>query len=449
MNTIITHFAKKLNRFFENNGNIFNTGSWENNFIKLTDEVRRQAFIAMLEEMDEEFFHSKERKDAYLSKDRIQRTLTTTFGSISYTRRKYTHKEHRTSFYFIDTLLNLSRYQRVSDETQVAVLRDIVEDKLSYEKACRKFRLSKTTAYNLIQRLNPEQLTGQLALKISCDYLHVVADEDHVAIQDKANPRKEGRNNRYMLRQITLYTALKQVSKGRNQLQNRVVFSQHEHESIIDFCERVNTFIYNNYNIKHDTFVYGDGANWIKTLAEEIGTTFIIDQFHIMQALVRLCGGKNNTEARNTLTSYLKNNQKQPFFEMIEQLNPNMSEFKQRQVKYLNNNWTYYLNNFTIPQALVCCAEGINSHYFASRLSSRPMGFAISTIHKLGSLLAVAASNVNIQQFLSDNLATLTRKKETAITIKNPNKYLNNFTYLPILASTKSGTRTAIHQLIS
>jgi len=453
MKYIVSQIKEKINASIKNNINIFDgTSGWESAYTTITADAIRQAFIAALAEADEAFFHSNERKKKYYAKDTVERTLTTTFGLLSFKRRKYTHKTFGTTYYFIDDMLALHRYQRVSNDAKSAILYDITQLKLSYEASCHKFGLSKTFAYNLIQSIEPSTYTPSLKEKISCDYLHIVADEDHVAVQDKDNPRQRDKRNSYMLRHVTLYTNLIKVGKRRNKLENRVTFSQFEGETIIGFCDRINTFIYENYDIKHGTdgiFVYGDGAGWIRTLATELGTVFILDQFHAMQSLFKLCGGKNNTDVRNILESYMRADMKTEFFQVVTALNPNMSDSKQKQVNYLKNNWNFYQNNFKIPQALVCCAEGINSHYFASRLSSRPKGFCIANIHKLGALLSISCTHDDMKQFFTENLPIITKKVPIKSKIKNFSKYLNNFTFVPILSNKKSGTSTLVHCLIS
>jgi len=93
----------------------------------------------------------------------------------------------------------------------------------------------------------------------------------------------------------------------------------------------------------------------------------------------RICTGKCTQ-----LLELIKGNNKKGFNQAIEALYPKvMSDFKQKQVSYIKNNWTFYQNNFKLPNALVCGEEAINSYYFASRLSSRPMCFSIANIHKL------------------------------------------------------------------
>jgi hypothetical protein len=95
------------------------------------------------------------------------------------------------------------------------------------------------------------------------------------------------------------------------------------------------------------------------------------------QAITRVSGGKNNKDLTDKLYSYLSKNNKKGFFHTLYEVYPKaeMSKTKARNVKYIKNQWNNYQRNFDLPNTLHCCAEGINSHYFASRLSSRPRCF--------------------------------------------------------------------------
>ena len=165
-----------------------------------------------------------------------------------------------------------------------------------------------------------------------------------------------------------------------------------------------------------------------------------------MQAIVRICGGKKNTDIRNLLTTLINTNKKAKFKEIIKALHPNgISEFKQKQVSYIENNWAYYQHNFKIPGVLSCCAEAINSHYFASRLSSRPKGFSITNIHKLGALLALEASNIKLNIFLQENIKELTRKNETKTRSLKPQP---RTTAMPIFSYKNKQTKRLFKELI-
>ena len=440
MKNIIAQAITKIKRKISESDDIFKQNNWEKSYVSLTNDIRRQAFIEILSEIDEDYFLSEERKGRYLSKDIVGRTLVTTFGTIIFKRRKYICRRTRSSYYFVDKLLELLPYQRVSNTAVAFVLNEVIYSNLSYQKASERLGLTRSFVYTTLKKIQTETIYFKIDKPLTCDYLHVIADEDHVAVQDKNRKRLSGSTNRHLLRQITIYTDLETVCKGRNKLKNKVVFCQYENETVEDFCLRVHQFICKSYNINQEIYVYGDGATWIKTLANIVGTKFILDKFHMMQALTRICTGKRNSEIRTHLLELIKGNNKKGFNHLIETLYPNgMSDFKKKQVFYIKNNWTFYQNNFKLPNALVCSAEAINSHYFASRLSSRPMGFSIANIHKLGVLLSINASKVDISVFLQENIkALLEKKKAVRDTFKHQ---INQTISLPLINYKNNQTR--------
>ena len=311
----------------------------------------------------------------------------------------------RGSFYFVDSLLGLAKYQRVSQQVVANILHSISHDHLSYQKAAEPYGLSKAYVYGLIRKLNPDVYIPYLKEPITTQFLHVVADEDHVAIQDRKRSRKERKDktNRHMIRHITLFTGIKTISKGRHRLVDRMIFSQLRNETTAEFCARVNEYILDNYKVTGRIFVYGDGASWIsRTLTDEVAGIYIHDKFHMKQALMRVCGGRKSSE-RAILEELLENNEKELFASAVRALFPELSEFKQKQFRYILSFWDAYQRNFQTPNALWCCSKGINSHYFSEYFSPRPKGFSISNMHKIGYLLSFSHSRYDIRRYFIDN----------------------------------------------
>ena len=384
---------------------LLSTKFWEANFVIQSHQSLLSSFKNHIEALDEQFFTSEERKLHYLAKDRKPRTIIFSFGEVTINRRRYIPRNGKGSFYFIDSLLGLAKYQRVSQQVVANILHSISHDHLSYQKAAAPYGLSKAFVYNLIKKLNPDVYVPYLKVPIKTQFLHIVADEDHVAIQDKKRSKKKRKDktNRHMIRHITLFTDIKTVSKGRHELVNRMIFSQLGNETTAEFCSRVNDYILDNYMVTGQTFVYGDGASWIsKTLTNEVAGIYIHDKFHMKQALMRVCGGRKSSE-RTILEELLEKNEKELFGSAVKALFPDLSEFKQKQFRYILSFWDAYQRNFQTSNTLWCCAEGINSHYFSEYFSSRPKGFSISNMHKIGYLLSFSHSGYDMRRYFSDN----------------------------------------------
>lgn len=417
---------------------------WESQYLHFSSLMIAQLFVQYLEYIDNLFFHSAERKLSYYSKDKQSRTLITLFGTITFTRRRYINKSTGKYFHYIDYLLGISQYQRVTNQVISQVFHNISYEHDSYRKATQPFGLSKSFAYYQIQKLKPDVFMPYLTNPINCDNLHIVADEDHIALQDKR--RKNDSANSYMLRHVTIFTDISKVCKNRNKLENRMILTQLENESVQEFSQRVNDFILDNYRVRENTYVYGDGAAWIQTLANETASKFILDKFHMKQSLFRICGGKNNKPIRDILERYMELNNYDMFEKVVKIVyGDNMSNFKKKNLQYIKNFWESYQKNFKIPQALWCCAEGINSHYFSEYFSSRPKGFNKTHIHKIGYLLSFSHSNYDIRKYFIENMKDFISDKEIEYT-KQDKKYLEKLNNIPVI---NVGKTTGIYNLLN
>jgi Uncharacterised protein family (UPF0236) len=449
MKQIIAQLTETINIFLQNSMNSLTGGSadWEWEIKTSLDDFIVNLISNQLQLIDDAFFESAERMRDYLSKDTRERTLTTTLGTITFNRRRYKRRDGKGYYYHIDKQLNLDKYERISKEVKVQLLKLISAHNLSYQKAADRFNLSKTVVYYLLNSLDLSSVTPTLQAKIECDYLHVIADEDHIALQEHRQIRKSKdspKTNSHIIKHVTLFTGVKKVSKNRNALVNRVTLTPISSESSEAFCERVNHFIYHNYNVKDNIYAYGDGANWIKALATEINAPFILDKFHMQQALLRIGGGKKNKQLLSELRKLLDQNKKKEFFQLVDNTYKGieLSPFKQSQISYMKNQWKNYQRNFTIPKAQYCCAEGINSHYFSNRLSSRPKGFSKNNVHNLAFLLAQAYSH---HKFIDGVRDLLPKPVKNNPTIKNENKYFAPITFPVIKFGLKTWQFKTLH----
>jgi hypothetical protein len=270
--------------FFGNNDVV----KWEKETAQNSKNFVIELLRSHITMIDETFFNSEKRKRKYFAKDKRPRSIVTYFGVLTYTRRRYRCRHSKRYFCLIDELLGVAPYSRATVEVKEELLRLISEDGLSYHKASSKFHLSKTFVYKLLKNLNTANVVTELPNKIDASYLHIVADEYHILLQDKSlrknkNVDENGfSTNNYIIKHVTLFTDMVKVSKGRNELVNRVMLTPFPNETHEEFCLRVNSFIYNNYNIQNEPYLYGDGANWITSLASELGAKFILSDFNLI-----------------------------------------------------------------------------------------------------------------------------------------------------------------------
>lgn len=341
-----------------------------------------------LELLDQIFLNSDYRKRNYYVKQIRERTIVNTIGTITFKRRQYKSKHDNSYYYFIDDIMNLKPHKRLSWGLITQVLKQVTTD--SYQRIADDLNISKGSVYNIIKSLRNEIIVSPLKEKKKVDFLYVQADECYVKLQKKYAGRK---TNTIMLEQITVHEGIERVCKGRNKLKARKMYSKAYSESLEEFCYRVNEDLLAMYDYKN-IYLYGDGANWIKGAADSLGAVYITDLFHTMQAVNRLT---RDDEWRNQLTQAIIKNNKfvfETFKETVLDLN-NPSDFRLKSFKYLINNWENIQKNFNKEKSVGCSQEGINSHYYASRLTTRPKGFHEGSARLIAQLINIKENNEN------------------------------------------------------
>ena len=347
------------------------------------------AYAKYLEKLDYQFFNSQQRKLSFNVKHIRSRSIDTTFGTITFKRRVYQHKITKKYFYYIDNIiLNLTNYQRLSNELIANIFNDVTTD--SYQSIASKFSLSKSTIYNLIKKFN--NFVIDLARpKIKVPILYVQADECYISLQKK---KEKAKTNKVMIHHLCVHQGLENVSKGRNQLVNKLLFTKAFNETIDDFYTRIHNTIDNIYEYDN-LYFYGDGAHWIKSCCNELSGTFILDLFHSYQAISRIC--KSNKQHIDNLIHLCQHNKKAEFIDYIDNNLDftNFSDYQTKHFKYLKSNWDYIQRNYTLEKSVGCSQEGINYHSFASRLTTTPKGFSEANARFIAQLICMKNNKAN------------------------------------------------------
>ena len=370
-----------------------------------------------LEALDDVFFNSKYRKDNFKVKQFRYRTIITTLGEIRFKRRQYQSK-HRGQkyYYFLDEILKINPYQRISDEIKKEILIRVTTD--SYQRVANDLDISKTTVYSLLKSLRDKIFVNPKVKQKKIDFLYVQADECYVSLQKKLPKKKR---NKFIVEQITVHEGLEYVCKGRNKLINKTLYSRAHNESLDEFIQRVNLHILDSYDYKN-IYLYGDGANWIKSAADGIGAIYITDLFHTYQAVNTLTTDK---EERKILTKAVLDNNFDKFIEHKTTYIEKSRWTKRRKdnFEFLKNKWIYIQRNYTVLQSIGCSQEGINSHYYARRLTTTPRGFHHATARVIAQLISIKNKVKNFSDYLEDYI-----QLEEKINRQSKSKYPDIYT---------------------
>jgi Uncharacterised protein family (UPF0236). len=356
------------------------------------DDLNKMLIATYIEKLDMAFANSQYRKDTYYIKQIRTRTLVTTLGVITFKRRQYRHRETNAFFYYIDSLFELSAYQRLSNTLKFEVLKTVTQT--SYAKTALSFGISKQAVFRLVTSLqsvmfNPPSFKEKRQLS----HLYVQVDECYASLQQHKTPGKK--SNKCRVEEITIHEGLLPLSKGRNKLINRTLFTRNYKESSKKFYQRVRAWIQANYTYEH-LYLYGDGATWITNCASALNATFILDLYHTMQAINRLSRDKS---IRTFATEFVVTNKKEAFirlYEGLQQMQYPLTKSSLSSYEYLIKHWEHIQLNYTLPKSVGCSQEGINFHYFAARLTTFPRGWSEKNLRTMAGLLTLVHNHKSL-----------------------------------------------------
>lgn len=428
----------------------------------LIQSLSLQSLAMVLESIDDTFVSSIERKCNYTIKDKKERTINTVSGSLTFSRRYYLHRTTNTYYFYLDDFLELLPYKRCTPYVETSILENLAKDTATtYRQAAAPFGMSKGFVYNLLKRLDITTDTPDLKQKVKCKQLYVQADEEHIHLQFKKGGRMKSngkkKSTNYELKEVTIFTGKEKIGKKRYRLLNKVIITPFFNESNDDFNKRVDDYIQRNFEYENKLYCYGDGASWIKSLAEDIASYYILDKFHFAQSLTRATGGSKFPEVVGLLNQYARGGEKEEFEYLINMHMGVEARTKNYNIKarnYLLNNWNAYQLNYTLDNQSGCSAEGINSHYFSSYYSSRPKGFCIQNIHTIGVIRALYYSGFNVVNYYQENRRRINTEVNEYYNSKKYQKKTKKVTLLdinqsiPATLGRPSGTRETLKKII-
>jgi len=345
------------------------------------DEAICRMTEVRIQEVDQYVYENPQaRKGWQVEQKAIPREIVTQHGNIHYVRRYYRHKNSGERSYLADSLVNVAKGEKIEVELAAEICEKAAE--YSYAKSAQltcKGNVSRQTVMNRTRKVSGYEIENQG--KQNATVIHIQADEDHVAMQD-------GRN--VMPKLLAIHEPVKENRGRRSFLPNRYLMSSYN-EKTADMWERVGKEIEARYG-SLDTlkiYIHGDGASWIKNGVTQLETgRFVLDRFHVSRLIQRVTNGdREYTDyiwermAANDLKAIRK------FVKGCVDSDVCAEETGKDFLQYISNNWAgiqiWYDPN---EQAGISCAEGLVSHIYADRLSSRPKGWMDEGLETIANL---------------------------------------------------------------
>lgn len=365
------------------------------NMLKRFDDILNKTIIfsiqAYLEQLDNSYTHSLERKSKYHIKDYRSRTILTIFGELTFKRHFFKSKLTGRSFCFLDRQLGLHKYEYfdpyirslvIDKASQTSIseasrfVNELIGNRISLSS---KFQfLSRQSARNiLLKSLVADELDKQLDTP---DELYVIADEKWISIQSKNSTSKHKKNThdkKVMVKSIVIFDGYKEDGK-RRYLNHKKVFAS-IHENIITQSLDYISNTYDTEKIKK-VFIMGDGASWIKSLpphykfSSHTETIYCLDKFHFKQSLHHLA---MSSHYEKYLLKFILENNRNAFDKLVAFIlknTPKREDTISKKYQYIILHWKDIQNLYRYQMS--CPMESQISHNIAYLTSSRPKGYS-------------------------------------------------------------------------
>lgn len=388
-----------------------------------------------LEECNTLLEESGKRRLNWYVKDRGEKSLLTSLGTISFTRTRFENKKTKETAYLLDRMLGLKPHMRISQEAQVCLLEEAV--KSSYEKAGQEISVTdcvtRQTVMKHIHQTNIPQEKRKDLPKKEVNYLYVEADEDHIRLQylqKKGDVRrwKGYGNNSRIAKLVYVHEGIIEEGK-RRRLKNVHYFGGFEatEDGNEKLWNEVKQYIEQTYDEEKIKKIYfqSDGGSWMKKGIERIGAEFVLDEFHLKEYIKRIArNGKeerSQQEVEEEMWNWMKKGKKKEWKEWSQkQIEKQADDRKQKKLKkdmeYIEKNWKGIRKRIKKEEGTIgSSTESHISHVLSSRMSTRPMGWSLIGANKISKLRIYWKNERNFKELLKEE--TEEKKKEEYLTL--------------------------------
>lgn len=398
-------------------------------------ELGRNIITEVLEDMDEYFRGSTERKKRYEIIRKDSSTILTSFGLVEYSRTYFKSKQGGHRKYLVDQAAGIKPHDRVSADVVINALEEATQS--SYRKAGLKAAydncLSKQAVMEKVHEIKvvdaPVLTTEKKAVRV----LYIEADEDHVALQQKR--KKEDGKRKAGISMPKLVYVHEGIDTEKSTVKRKVLknvrYFGGDYKSE-DLWLKVAQYIDTQYVQESIETIYisGDGATWIRQGLDWIPKSrFVLDNHH-MNKYIRLATAHLPDDImyyaiKDAVEWPDKKMTAAAFDKVIEMTESDKKKVAVREAKrYILNNWDgIEIKEEKSEEIVGCSAEGHVSHVFSERLSSRPKGWSKNGADQMAQLRIYKQNGGKIY----DLVMVQKKKEQTESNIREQEELLMSF----------------------
>ena len=379
-------------------------------------ELGCQILSEIVEECNTMLEDSVKRKLHWQIKDRSEKHLLTSLGSISFTHTRFEHKTTGETAYLLDRILGLSPHARLSEDAKASLLEEAAQS--SYEKASQlsggEGRVSRETVMRHVHRIHaPSYKKEDSGVKRRVKYLYVEADEDHIALQfhKKKGDIKRWKghgDNGQIIKLVYVHEGYEESETKRKRLKEVVYFgglySGKENEKL---WREVKEYIEGRYDREAIERIYfqSDGGSWMKKGIEMLGGSYVVDEFHMKKYVKRMIRVTGEEGQEEEVLKYLERGERKKLKEWAEEKGKGLEEKKRKRLEesvgYLEKNWKGIRMRIKREEGVMgSSTESHISHVLSARMSSRPMGWSKEGAGKLSELRIYWKNGRKVEELL-------------------------------------------------
>lgn len=360
------------------------------------DRLGRDILQSTIEAADERLREqSQERRGWTVVRRADEKEMLSPFGPVQYHRTYFRNTATRRYRHLVDEWMGLTPHARIDPCLKAELVAKAVDR--SYRKSGEwsresSWNVSGQTVMNALRskkRWEPEQAPPKQKRQV--DYLYIEADEDHVANQNPKGPQ-------WQPRLVYVHEGL-DSSHSRPALKNVHHLGGLYRRSTRKLCEKVWRYCDTNYDLDavKVIFVSGDGAAWIRQLAEYMPkSVFVLDKYHVSQYITGAMGTWR--DLTNELWSAILGADRQAVRSVLKEGHKRAeTDARRRRIedahRYFMRQWDGIQAWRTHEKVLVgCSAEGHVSHIYSARMSSRPMAWTQQGVDQMAQIRVMHAN---------------------------------------------------------
>ena len=359
--------------------------------VRITQSTALDIYRELIEQTDATMKAGKQKRrqeGLVVERNRDPRTLITSIGDLQYERTYYWNRKKNQYEYPVDRLLGIEHYERVDPGLSKGLVS--CARTRSYRDSSRKTCRGSVTAQTVMNKIRKaEPVIAEYGEKRKVPYLHVDADEDHVALQRYTNRKSTE------VPLVSVYEGIEHVGK-----RNRCIGTFHISEygkNPEELWEEVLGRVEQRYDLE-DTRIYlhGDGADWIKKGLEWLPESkFVLDPYHKNKYVTEVVAGCEENEKQMLRTAIQQAMEDEDMAYFTEAIQYALGKHPERE-EAITDAATYLLNQMEGVSIRKQEPESRNggatephvSHVLSDRLSSRPKGWSKETLIHFAPILA-------------------------------------------------------------